>query len=103
MESGLLLDVIIGQRATIFELLSGEYQTLRVRRNALPLLDFSLNTFNEVGRLNVKGESVTAQVLDEDLHAAEITVDNVNGRFRPNVVVTKGSAILELFTPVDET
>ena len=43
MESGLLLNVVVGQSAAILELLAGEDQTLLVRRDALLILDLGLD------------------------------------------------------------
>ena len=43
MESRLLLDVIIGKRTTVFELLPSEDETLLIRRDAFLVLDFGLD------------------------------------------------------------
>ena len=43
MERGLLLDVVVGERAAVLELLAGEDQALLVRRDALLVLDLSLD------------------------------------------------------------
>ena len=39
MEGRLLLDVVVGQRAAVLQLLAGEDQTLLIRRDALLILD----------------------------------------------------------------
>ena len=39
MESGLLLDVVVGQSPAVFELLACEYQSLLVRRDAFLVLN----------------------------------------------------------------
>lgn len=44
MEGGLLLDVVVGKRVTVIELLAGEDKMLLVRWDAV--LDFSLHTIN---------------------------------------------------------
>ena len=49
MESRLLLDVVIGQSATIFKLLAGEDQALLVGRNAFLVLDLALDVVDGVG------------------------------------------------------
>ena len=72
MEGRLLLDVIIGQSSSVFELLSSEDQTLLVRGDSLFVLDFSLDVLNGVGGLNVERNSLTCQCLDEDLHRDNI-------------------------------
>ena len=43
VESGLLLDVVVGEGAAVLELLAGEDQALLVRRNALLVLDLGLD------------------------------------------------------------
>ena len=50
VKSRLLLDVIVAQRATVFELLSGKDQTLLVRRNALLVLNLRLDIVDSVRR-----------------------------------------------------
>jgi hypothetical protein len=43
VESGLLLDVVVGKGAAVLELLAGEDQALLVRGNALLVLDLGLD------------------------------------------------------------
>ena len=43
MESGLLLDVVVGKGSAILELLASEDQALLVRRDALLVLDLGLD------------------------------------------------------------
>jgi hypothetical protein len=49
VESRFLLDVVIGESTTVFELLSGEDQALLVRRNTLLVLDLGLDIIDGVG------------------------------------------------------
>ncbi len=70
MESRLLLDVVVRECASIFELLSGKNETLLIRGNALLVLDLGLDVVNGVGRLDVEGDGLSGQSLDEDLHAS---------------------------------
>ncbi|OAL03126.1 hypothetical protein IQ06DRAFT_292350 [Phaeosphaeriaceae sp. SRC1lsM3a] len=53
VESGLLLDVVVGKGAAILELLAGEDETLLVRGNALLILDLALHIVDGVGRLHL--------------------------------------------------
>jgi len=48
VKSGFLLDVVVGKGAAIFELLSGEDQSLLVRRDSFLVLDLSLDIFDSV-------------------------------------------------------
>ena len=48
VKGGLLLDVVIRQRAAIFQLLSGKDQTLLIRGDALLVLDLGLDVVDRV-------------------------------------------------------
>ena len=53
----LLLDVEVGEGA----------QALQVGRNALPVLDLGLDVVDRVGRLDLEGDGLAGERLDEDL------------------------------------
>jgi hypothetical protein len=72
MESGLLLNVVVGEGATIFELLAGEDQSLLVRGDTLLVLDLGLDVVNGVGRLNLEGDRLSREGLDENLEGEDI-------------------------------
>ena len=65
--SSYLLDVVVAQSAAILELLAGEDQTLLVRGNALLVLDLGLDVVDGVARLDVEGNGLTRQGLDETI------------------------------------
>ena len=48
MERRLLLNVVVGQSATVLELLPGKDETLLVGRDALLVLDLGLDVVNSV-------------------------------------------------------
>ena len=48
VERRLLLDVVVGQRAAVLELLASEDQALLVRRDALLVLDLGLDVLDRV-------------------------------------------------------
>ena len=79
MESGLLLDVVVRESASIFELLSGENQALLIRGNSLLVLNLGLDVVNSVGGLDLEGDGLAGQGLDEDLHSTAETEDQVKG------------------------
>jgi len=60
-----LLDVVVGQSAAILELLSGEDQTLLVWWNALLVLDLGLDIVDGVRGLNLEGDGLASEGLDE--------------------------------------
>ena len=87
VESGLLLDIaaeagqrrvdireevslLVTQRATILELLSSEDETLLVGRDAFLVLDLGLDIVDGVRGLDLEGDSLSGESLNEDLHAA---------------------------------
>ena len=75
MESTLLLDVVVTQRAAILELLASKDETLLVRRNTLLVLDLTLDIVNRVRRLDLQSNSLASEGLDEDLHTTTETQD----------------------------
>ena len=102
MESGLLLDVVIREGAAVLELLSGEDQPLLVRWDAFLVLDLGLDVVDGVGALDLEGDGLSRQGLDEDLHATAETEDEMEGAFLLDVVVGEGAAVLELLSGEDQ-
>ena len=68
VKSRVLLDRVVLERVTILELLAREDEALLVRRDTLLILDLRLNILDAVGRLDLEGDMLTRQSLDEDLH-----------------------------------
>jgi hypothetical protein len=64
----LLLDVVIGEGSAILQLLSSEDQTLLVRRDSLLVLDLLFDIVDGVRRLNLQGNGLTSERLNENLH-----------------------------------
>ncbi len=54
-----LLDVVVGERAAVLELLAGEDQALLVGRDALLVLDLGLHIVDRVRRLDLQGDGLT--------------------------------------------
>jgi len=71
VQGGLLLDVVVGESAAILKLLSGEDQTLLIRGDSLFLLNLPLDIVDGVRRLDLEGDSLACQGLDEDLHLCD--------------------------------
>eukprot|EP00444_Apocalathium_aciculiferum_P047734 CAMPEP_0183498978 /NCGR_PEP_ID=MMETSP0371-20130417/1240_1 /TAXON_ID=268820 /ORGANISM="Peridinium aciculiferum, Strain PAER-2" /LENGTH=113 /DNA_ID=CAMNT_0025692635 /DNA_START=6 /DNA_END=344 /DNA_ORIENTATION=- len=70
VQCGLLLDVVVRQRAAILELLARENQALLIRGDALFVLDLRLDIVDGVACFHIQGDRLASQSLDEDLHAA---------------------------------
>jgi len=102
MESGLFLDVVVGQGAAILQLFAGKDETLLIWGNSLFVLDLSLHVLNGIRWLHFKSDGLASQGLDEDLHASSKPEHQMEGGFFLDVVVRQGSAILKLFTSKDK-
>ena len=102
MEGGLLLDVVVGEGAAVLELLSGEDQPLLVWWDPFLVLDLGLDVVDGVGALDLEGDGLSRQGLDEDLHATAETEDEMEGAFLLDVVVGEGAAVLELLSGEDQ-
>jgi len=68
VESRLLLDVVIGQRAAVLELLARKDEALLIWRNSFLILDLTLDIVNRVRALHLEGDGLASERLYEDLH-----------------------------------
>jgi len=71
MQGRLLLDIVVGERLAVLELLAGEDQALLVWRNALGALDRSLDFLDGVVLVDIESRGLTSEKLDKDLHHDE--------------------------------
>merc|ERR1712121_284173 len=102
MKSALLLDVVVRQSPAILQLFTGEDQPLLVWGNSLLVLDLGLHIFDGVGRLHLKGDGLTSEGLDEDLHSSSQTKHKMKSALLLDVVIRQSPAILQLFTGEDQ-
>lgn len=70
MERGIFLNVVVGHRAAILELLAGENESLLIRWNSLFILNLLLHVLDRVRRLHIERDRLARQSLHEDLHYA---------------------------------
>jgi hypothetical protein len=70
MESGLLLDVVVRKSSAIFQLLTGEDESLLIWGDTFFVLDLSLDIFDGVCWLDIEGDGLACEGFDEDLHNA---------------------------------
>ena len=68
MEGGFLLDVVVRKGSAILELLTSEDESLLVWGNTFLVLDLGLDVLYGVCGLDIKGDGLTSQSLDENLH-----------------------------------
>ena len=103
VQSRLLLDVVVAQGTTIFQLFTSKDQTLLVWWNAFLVLNLGLHILDSVAGLHFKSDGLAGQRLDKDLHATSQTKDQVQSRLLLDVVVAQGTTVFQLFTSKDQT
>ena len=103
MESGLLLDVVIGEGSAVLELLTSEDESLLIWWNTFLVLNLGLDIFNSISWLDIEGDGLTSESLDEDLHTTSESENEMESGLLLDVVVREGSAVLELLTSEDES
>ena len=103
MEGGLLLNVVVRKSSAVLELLSSEDQSLLIWRDALLVLDLGLDVLNGVSWLDIEGDGLTSEGLDEDLHTTSESEDEMESGFLLDVVVLEGSSVFELLSSEDES
>ena len=69
VKSRLLLDVVVREGASILQLLASKDQTLLIRGDALLVLNLGLHGLDGIRGLNLKGDCLSSESLDENLHA----------------------------------
>ena len=79
VQRALFLDVVVGERPAVFELLAGEDEALLVGRYALLVLDFALDHVDGVGRLDFERYCLAREGLYEHLHVIVECVLNTRG------------------------
>ena len=102
MEGGLLLDVVVRESAAVLELLTSEDKSLLIWRNTFLVLDLGLDVLNSVGWLDIEGDGLTSEGLDEDLHTTSESEDEMEGGLLLDVVVGQGPAVLKLLAGKDQ-
>merc|ERR1712142_285239 len=103
MKCGFLLDVVVAQGATVFQLLTSEDKTLLIWGNSLFILDLGLHVVNRVAWLDLQCDGLASQGLDKDLHTSTKSQDKMEGGFLLDVVVAQCATIFQLLTSEDKT
>ena len=120
MKGGFFLDIVVREGATVLELFTGEDQALLVRGDSFLVLNLGLDVVNGVGGFDLKGDSLSCQGLDKDLHSTAETEDQVKSRFLLDVtaevsnmcsswaekglgsLVAQGATVFKLLSSEDE-
>merc|ERR1712026_248579 len=103
MEGRLLLDVVVGEGSSVLELLSSKDQSLLIWGDTLLVLDLGLDVLDAVRRLDLEGDGLPCEGLDEDLHTSPEPKNQVKSRLLLDVVVGEGSSVLELLSSKDQS
>merc|ERR1712033_19067 len=103
MQGALLLNVIVREGSSIFQLLSSKDQSLLVWGNAFLVLDLGLHILNGVGRFNLKSNGLASESLDEDLHTSSQSKNQMQGALLLDIVVREGSSVLKLLSSKDQS
>ncbi|KFV77268.1 hypothetical protein N307_00857, partial [Dryobates pubescens] len=102
VQGGLLLDVVVRQGASIFQLLASKDQPLLVGGDAFLVLDLGLDILYGVTGLYLQGDGLACQGLHKDLHATPQAQDKLQGGFLLDVVVRQGASIFQLLASKDQ-
>merc|ERR1719461_157075 len=103
MEGRFLLDVVVREGSAIFELFSGEDQSLLLWRDSFLILNLGFDIGDSVIWLDVKRDRLSREGLDEDLHGTTSeSEDKMKSRLFLNVVIRKCSAIFKLLSGEDQ-
>merc|ERR1712088_48723 len=102
MQSGFLLDVVVREGTAILKLFTSKNQPLLIWWNAFLVLDLSLDIFNGVRWLHLKGDGLASQGLDKNLHTSSQSEYQMQSGLLLDVVVREGAAILKLLTSKDQ-
>ena len=97
------MDIVIREGSAVLELLSSEDESLLVWRDTFLILDLGLDVLNGVCWLDIEGDGLTSEGLDEDLHTTSKSEDEMKSGLLLDVVVGKGSSILKLLTSEDKS
>merc|ERR1711874_138533 len=103
MKSRFLLDVVVSQSSSVFQLLSSEDKSLLIGGNSLLVLDLGLNVLDRIGGLNVQGNGFSGQGLNEDLHTTSQSQHQMKSRFLLDVVVSQSSSVFQLLSGEDKS
>jgi len=103
VKSRLLLDIVVRQGPSIFELLSSKDESLLIRWDTFFVLDLCLDIVDSIWRLHIQCDGLAGQSLNEDLHTSSESQYKVESGLFLDVVVWKGSTIFKLLSCKDES
>ena len=87
MKGRFLLDVVVREGSAVFKLLTSEDKSLLIGWDTLLVLDLGFDVLNGVCWLDIEGDGLTSEGLDEDLHTSSKSEDQVESGLFLDVVV----------------
>merc|ERR1711944_367389 len=103
MKGGLLLNVVVRKSSSVLKLLASEDQSLLIWGDSLLVLDLGLDVLNAIGGLDLEGDGLPSEGLDEDLHTSSESEHKMEGRLLLDVVIRKSSSVLQLLASEDQS
>merc|ERR1712213_206708 len=103
MQGTFLLDIVIREGSSIFQLLSSEDQSLLIWGNSFLVLDLGLDVLDGIRRFNLQGDGFTSEGLNKDLHTSSQSKNKMKGAFLLNVVIGEGSSTFQLLSSEDQS
>lgn len=67
MQGGFLLDIVVAQGATVFELFASKNEALLIRRNSFLVLDLALDVVNGVAGLDLESDGLSGDCKHESV------------------------------------
>jgi hypothetical protein len=68
VKGGFLLNVVVGEGSSVFQLLASEDESLLIWWDAFLVLDLGFDVLNGVRWLNIEGNGFSCEGFDENLH-----------------------------------
>merc|ERR1719183_2128461 len=102
VQRALFLDVVIRERASIFQLFASKDQALLIRRDSFLVLNLGLHVVNGIASLDVKSDGLAGESLDKDLHATTKAEHQVQRALFLDVVIRERASIFQLFAGKDQ-
>ena len=76
MDSGLLLNVVVSNSASVIKLLACKDEALLICWDTLASVNLGLHALDGLSGLNVNGDGLASKCLDEHLHGTTAETEN---------------------------
>jgi len=104
VKSRFLLNVVVRQSSSIFQLFTSKNKTLLFWWNSFLVLNFCFDVGNGIVGLDIKSNRFTSQRFHKDLHSTTSQSENqVKRGLFLDVIIGKSTSIFKLFTSKDQS